>query len=155
METTDNKHQQALAVIKSNLDSLERLTEQIMENASVNLEFELREERIAPYRVDITKYLPPVEPLIAIDGKVVCSAGNISAIVGEAKSKKTFLTTALVASSIAYLYPDSEAFDNVANDITLKVLWLDTEQGEMHVRKVIERSRPYGAAQFPPPCRAA
>ena len=139
METTDNKHQQALAVIKSNLDSLERLTEQIMENASVNLEFELREERIAPYRVDITKYLPPVEPLIAIDGKVVCSAGNISAIVGEAKSKKTFLTTALVASSIAYLYPDSEAFDNVANDITLKVLWLDTEQGEMHVRKVIER----------------
>ena len=35
--------------------------------------------------------------MIAIDGSCLCSAGNISAIVGEAKSKKTSLTTALVA----------------------------------------------------------
>ena len=48
--------------------------------------------------------------MIAIDGSCLCSAGNISAIVGEAKSKKTFLTTALVASAIAYRFKATQAF---------------------------------------------
>ena len=122
-----------------NVDEFERLTARAFGDASVNLEIELREERIAPYLVDITKPLVEVKPLISIGGSPVCSAGNLSAIVGEAKCKKTFLTTALVASAIAYPYPDSEAFENVSNDISLKVLWLDTEQGEAHVRKVIDR----------------
>ena len=122
-----------------NAEQFEKLTARAFADASVNLEIELREERIAPYLVDITKPLAEVKPLISIGGKAVCSAGNISAVVGEAKSKKTFLTTALVASAIAYPYPDSEAFENVSNDISLKVLWLDTEQGEAHVRKVIDR----------------
>ena len=47
--------------------------------------------------IDITKPYIEAEPMIAIDGSCLCSAGNISAIVGEAKSKKTSLTTALVA----------------------------------------------------------
>ena len=122
-----------------NAEAFEQLTARAFADASVDLEIELREERIAPYLVDITKPLAQVKPLILIGGKAVCSAGNISAIVGEAKSKKTFLTTALIASAIAYPYPDSEAFENVSNDISLKVLWLDTEQGEAHVRKVIDR----------------
>ena len=77
--------------------------------------------------------------MIAIDGSCLCSAGNISAIVGEAKSKKTFLTTALVASAIAYRFKATQAFKNISNNITLNVLWLDTEQSEGHVRKVIDR----------------
>ena len=66
--------------------------------------------------------------MIAIDGSCLCSAGNISAIVGEAKSKKTFLTTALVASAIAYRVKATQAFKNISNNITFNVLWLDTEQ---------------------------
>ena len=77
--------------------------------------------------------------MIAIDGSCLCSAGNISAIVGEAKSKKTSLTTALVASAIAYCVKATQAFKNISNNITLNVLWLDTEQSEGHVRKVIDR----------------
>lgn len=140
MSTTDNnqKFRDAVSAV-FDAEQFERLTARAFADAEVDLEFELRQERIAPYVVDITKPLAEVKPLISIGGVPVCSAGNISAVVGEAKSKKTFLTTALVASSIAYLYPDSEAFENVSNNISLKVLWLDTEQGEAHVRKVIDR----------------
>ena len=140
IETTD-KYQQLRDAVSPvfDADAFIKLTERAFGNEPQNLEFELREERIAPYLVDITKPLVEVKPLISIGGCPVCSAGNISAIVGEAKSKKTFLTTALVASAIAYPYPDSEAFENVSNNMSLKVLWLDTEQGEAHVRKVIDR----------------
>ncbi len=116
-----------------------RLTAQVAANAEVNLEFELRSERIKPFRVDITKPAPTVSPLLSIDGEPVFTRGNISAIVGESKSKKTFLTTALIASAMAYPCRDSEAFSNVTKDPSLTTLWIDTEQGEMHVRKVIDR----------------
>ena len=70
--------------------------------------------------------------MIAIDGSCLCSAGNISAIVGEAKRKKTSLTTALVASAIAYRVKATQAFKNISNNTTLNVLWLDTEQSECY-----------------------
>ena len=77
--------------------------------------------------------------MIAIDGSCLCSAGNISAIVGEAKSKKTSLTTALVAVLLPIALRPLKPLKNISNNITLNVLWLDTEQSEGHVRKVIDR----------------
>ena len=73
-----------------------------------------------------------VVPLISIDGNAVCTAGNISAIVGEPKCKKRFLTTALVASAIAYRFKATQAFKNIYNNITLNVLWLYTEQSDYY-----------------------
>ena len=140
IETTDTYQQSGVGMCsKIDVDNFIKLTEQVFANDPANLEFELRQERIAPYLVDVTKPLPEVTPLISIGGVPVCTAGNVSAVVGEAKSKKTFLTTALVASVLAYPLPDSEAFENVSNNVNIKVLWLDTEQGEAHVRKVIDR----------------
>ena len=66
--------------------------------------------------------------MIAIDGSCLCSAGNISAIVGEAKSKKTSLTTALVAVLLPIALRPLKPLKNISNNITLNVLWLDTEQ---------------------------
>lgn len=141
MISTTDSNQKFLATASNifDTDAFMKLTERAFADVPVNPEFVLREERIAPFLVDITKPLVESKSLISINGKTVCSAGNISAVVGEAKSKKTFLTTALVASAFAYPYPDSEAFENVSYDMSLKVLWLDTEQGEAHVRKVIDR----------------
>lgn len=141
MISTTDSNQKFLAAASNifDTDAFMKLTERAFADVPVNPEFVLREERIAPFLVDITKPLVESKSLISINGKTVCSAGNISAVVGEAKSKKTFLTTALVASAFAYPYPDSEAFENVSYDMSLKVLWLDTEQGEAHVRKVIDR----------------
>ena len=103
------------------------------------LEADLKRERIQPYIVDVRRAMPDIEPLVAINGSCVCSRGNISAICGEAKSRKTFLTSALVASAIALPAERINNFKNISNNMYLSVLWVDTEQGETHVRKVINR----------------
>ena len=110
-----------------------------VEHEARMLEYDLISERLQPYIVDMTKPLPDIEPLISIDGCCVCSRGNISAICGEAKSRKTFLTTALVASAMAIPYDKLDNFSNVSKDMNINVLWADTEQGEQHVRRVISR----------------
>ena len=110
-----------------------------VEHQARMLEYDLISERLQPYIVDMTKPLPDIEPLISIDGCCVCSRGNISAICGEAKSRKTFLATALVASAMAIPYSKLDNFSNVSKDMNINVLWADTEQGEQHVRRVISR----------------
>ena len=84
MNTTDTTQQAGCTIPKCiDIQEFEQLTKRAFADAKVNLEIELREERIAPYLVDITKPLAEVKPLISIGGKAVCSAGNISAVVGE------------------------------------------------------------------------
>ena len=120
-------------------DKLKNLTGAALDRAVKALEYDLVEEELAPFIVDMSRELPEEQPLISIDGSCVCSRGNISAICGEAKSKKTFLTSALVASAMAIPYSKLNNFSNVDKDMDMNVLWVDTEQGERHVRKVIDR----------------
>lgn len=124
-------------------DALIELAKQVAANDPNSLEFELRKERILPFKIDITKPFFEPKPMISIDGASVATAGNISAIVGESKSKKTFLASAIVAAAMAYPFSGSRAFGNVSNcirnNVDITVLWLDTEQSESHVRKVIDR----------------
>ena len=110
-----------------------------LEKAIKKWEQEMAEERIHPYVVDMSKQLPELKPLISINDSCVCSVGNISAICGEAKSKKTFLASALVASAMAMPFKGINNFANVDKCDNINVLWVDTEQGERHVRKVVER----------------
>ena len=97
------------------------------------------ETLVKRYIVDMSKQLPDEQPLISIDGSCICSRGNISAICGEAKSKKTFLASALVASAMVIPLDRLNNFKNVDKDMNMNVLWVDTEQGERHVRRVIDR----------------
>ena len=103
------------------------------------MEYDMAKERVEPYIVDMSKQLPEVLPLVSINGSCLCSVGNISAVCGEAKSRKTFLTSGLVASAMALPYSKLNNFGIVDKNHNLDVLWVDTEQGEMHVRKVVER----------------
>ena len=110
-------------------------------NAQLLKREELRraEEYVKPYIVDMSRDLPEEQPIISIDGSCICSRGNISAICGEAKSKKTFLASALVASAMAIPLDKLNNFKSVDKDMNINVLWVDTEQGERHVRRVIDR----------------
>lgn len=86
------------------------------------------------YEVDLAEQLDEPVPVVTLDGQVICSEGNLSAIVGEAKSKKTFLCSALVGgvlSSGGCLGFDAQRVD---------VLWIDTEQSEAHVHRVVRRT---------------
>ena len=51
---------------------------------------ELR-EFVLPHLVDLSKPAPIIKPIIEQRGMTIASLGNISAVVGAAKSKKTFL----------------------------------------------------------------
>ncbi len=124
------------ALLGENIPKSSNLTnEQLLRNE----ELRRAEERVKPFIVDMSKELPDEQPLISIDGSCICSRGNISAICGEAKSKKTFLASALVASAMAIPLDKLNNFKNVDKDMDLNVLWVDTEQGERHVRKVVDR----------------
>jgi hypothetical protein len=91
------------------------------------------EEFILPHLIDLTQPAPIVKPIIEQRGMMIASLGNISAVVGAAKSKKTFLCTALVGGLLA------ENGDFGISPRLAKVLWVDTEQSQLHTRKVVER----------------
>ncbi len=93
---------------------------------------ELR-EYVAPHLIDLTEPAPVYKPIIEQNGIMIASLGNISAVVGAAKSKKTFLCTALVGGLLA------ERGDFGITPRLAKVLWVDTEQSVLHARKVVER----------------
>ena len=134
-------NQQTSAVEASTLTApkYNPLTKGDIDRALKAMEYDLAEERVKPYVVDMTKELPEVLPLVSINGSCICSVGNISAVCGEAKSRKTFLTSGLVASAMAIPYSKLNNFEIVDKNHTMDVLWVDTEQGEMHVRKVVDR----------------
>lgn len=94
---------------------------------------EVLSEAVTPHLLDLTKPAPIIKPIIEQNGMMIASLGNISAVVGAAKSKKTFLCTALVGGLLA------EKGDFGITPRLAKVLWVDTEQSLLHVRKVTER----------------
>lgn len=93
---------------------------------------ELREV-VDKHLIDLSKPAPSYRPIIEHNGMMIASLGNISAVVGAAKSKKTFLCTALVGGLLA------KSGDFGITPRLAKVLWVDTEQSALHARKVQER----------------
>ena len=91
------------------------------------------QEFVVPHLLDLSKPAPIIKPIIERRGMMIASLGNISAVVGAAKSKKTFLCTALVGGLL------SENGDFGIEPRLAKVLWVDTEQSQLHTRKVVER----------------
>lgn len=86
-----------------------------------------------PYVMDLSRALPAPVPVVQWQGLTVGSEGNISAVVGQAKSKKTFLCSAIAAAMLStrgYL-----GFRPQPG----RLLWIDTEQSEAHVQRVMQR----------------
>lgn len=102
-----------------------------------NLDAELkRKDDFHTYRVDITERIKPTVGILTLEGVPVATEGNISAIVGEAKSKKTFLCTALIGGLLnrqGHAVLGSRPLSGV------QVLWVDTEQSRTHVQLTARR----------------
>ena len=87
------------------------------------------------YAIDLSKeYIEPT-PIIEMDECVIASVGNISAVVGEAKSKKTFLCSAIIGDLLRFNQPSRFGITRRLG----QVLWVDTEQSELHARRLYER----------------
>ncbi len=98
---------------------------------------ELLREQLMPYAVSLASDLPEPRPVIAREGgAIIGSEGNISAIVGEAKSRKSFLCTAIVGDVTVL---EDHTPKNGFVPRFGRVVWIDTEQSQLHVRKVARR----------------
>ena len=81
--------------------------------------------------IDLSEQLPDPQPIVRIWGNLIASRGNVSTVVGLAKSRKTFLTAAVASGFLSS--SDFLGFDTPA---TGKVVYIDTEQARAHVHKV-------------------
>lgn len=84
--------------------------------------------------IDLSEQLPDPQPIVRIWGNLIASRGNVSTVVGLAKSRKTFLTAAIASGFLSS--SDFLGFDTPA---TGKVVYIDTEQAPAHVHKVARR----------------
>lgn len=84
--------------------------------------------------IDLSEQLPDPQPIVRIWGNLIASRGNVSTVVGLAKSRKTFLTAAVASGFLSS--SDFLGFDTPA---TGKVVYVDTEQALTHVHKVARR----------------
>jgi len=64
---------------------------------------------------------------------------NISTTIGGAKSKKTFFTVMLVSSILG-----CNNFSMSGNTYDKKILWIDTEQSNYHVHRILRRLKKLG-----------
>lgn len=104
-------------------------------------------QRIEQTVISANDKLPPLIPVISRKGVLICSEGNISAVVGEAKSKKTFLCTALVGSLLDLNKQNRFGIE----PLFCKVLWVDTEQSREHIQKVLFRINLLGMIPYDNP----
>ena len=102
---------------------------------SVTIEEMALYRSLEPHLVDLHNAIPEPIPVLSRYGSIIASEGNISAVVGAAKSKKTFLCTALVGS---LLRNSEEGLFGIKHK-DIKVLWVDTEQSASHVQRVVKR----------------
>lgn len=84
--------------------------------------------------IDLAEQLPNPQPIVRIWGNLIASRGNVSTVVGMAKSRKTFLTAAIASGFLSS--SDFLGFDTPA---TGKVVYIDTEQSKAHVHKIARR----------------
>ena len=102
---------------------------------SASIEEQVLYRSLEPHLIDLHHRIPDPIPVISRYGSIIASEGNISAVVGAAKSKKTFLCTALVG---ALLRQNGESLFGI-NPKNIKVLWVDTEQAASHAQRVVKR----------------
>ncbi|MBR5863432.1 MAG: AAA family ATPase [Alistipes sp.] len=95
---------------------------------------ELR-QKFEQYLLSAYDKIPPMIPVVKRYDSLICSEGNISAVVGEAKSKKTFLCTAIVGSMLDI--NERKQFGIEPNRHC--VLWVDTEQSREHIQRLLFR----------------
>lgn len=101
----------------------------------VSIEEQVLYRSLEPHLIDLHLNIPDPIPVVSRYGSILASEGNISAVVGAAKSKKTFLCTALVGALLRQ--GEGEIFGITPKKV--KVLWVDTEQSASHVQRVVRR----------------
>jgi hypothetical protein len=110
----------------------------MVKDISKDLEFELEKCRIRP-----SDEIPPPPVCIKLKNKDGSESwfgtlGNVSTIIGKAKSRKTFALTLVVSAALK----NDVLFDKISGNLPENqrtVLYFDTEQGSYHVQLAVKR----------------
>jgi hypothetical protein len=93
-------------------------------------------------RIEVSDSIPEPEICLEIvsdtEKTMIATLGNFSAIIGKAKSKKTFLITMAISSAVKG-QTIMDKFKSSLPEGKNKVLFFDTEQSRYHVQKVVRR----------------
>ncbi len=93
---------------------------------------------IKDLQIDLAKDIPRPESILNIGEEIWGTLGNVSVIMGKAKSKKTFFVTAATAAMLS-----SKTLlgilEGTLPEGKKKILYFDTEQSEYHVQWVARR----------------
>lgn len=117
-------------------NALNKLISETLREARAWQEADRRKDDFRTYLVHLNEEITPQVSILTMGGIPVATEGNISAIVGEAKSKKTFLCTALIGGLIN---EGATPFFGVKPQRNVDVLWVDTEQSRTHVQLTARR----------------
>ena len=119
-------------ITKSISASASRATDE--QDASIGRNIEL-DRMIAEDALDLSEDIPEPEPVVSREGLPVCTRDTITVVSGPAKSRKTFLASALAGACLA----DEGHFCGFESKGLNKLLWIDTEMAKGHVAKVARR----------------
>jgi hypothetical protein len=93
-------------------------------------------------RIHVSDTIPKPEGCLEIvsgpERTMIATLGNFSAIIGKAKSKKTFLISMAVSSAVKG-HIIMQKFNSLLPEGKRRVLFFDTEQSRYHVQKVVRR----------------
>jgi uncharacterized protein YbaR (Trm112 family) len=92
---------------------------------------------IEKYRVKHTDEVPPPDVVLFVANEMVATRKNIFGITGKAKVGKTFLMTLI--NSIVLKKGEMGVLSSYLPKGKDKILYIDTEQSEWHVSKVMQR----------------
>jgi hypothetical protein len=94
-------------------------------------------EALIKYKVDPTKEIEkPRIVLLCNESSPMATIGNLSLIIGKAKTKKTFLITSIAAAAICGKCSIDCITGNLSN---LDVILIDTEQAPYHLHRTVDR----------------
>lgn len=90
-------------------------------------------------KIDLKADIPPPPKVITVEDRIWGTLDGFSVVMGKAKSKKTFLITAVIAAVTG----KKLTLRSIAGETTkdkYKILWFDTEQGRYGVQKAARRA---------------
>jgi hypothetical protein len=123
-------------------EELESYMNALSESRHLDDHKEEMDASLSSCRIDVSDTIPEPEVCLEIISKSestnIATLGNFTAIIGKAKSKKTFLISMAIAAAVKG-EPIMEKFKPLLPKGRGRVLFFDTEQSKYHVQKVIRR----------------
>jgi hypothetical protein len=127
--------------ISKHLNTISNLFESVKESIPKHDEISI-DDILQQCKIDIQEVItePPVclEVVSNSESSIIATLGNFSAVIGKAKSKKTFLITMAIATVIR----NDSILNKFKGTLSAKqplALLFDTEQSRYHVQKVVRR----------------